>query len=166
VPLLRYVAGILKNRELAEEVVSDVFMKTWDRISEFEKEENQLAFAYVVARNACYNHKKSAEGRMAFDREALNTLPYQTDLFLELVDAELLAIVYAEIDKLPDKQRDVLRLSFVDGCTTEEIGSRLGMSHASVFANRSLGLKRLREKLKGEQLLLLISLLQAIYGSR
>lgn len=165
-PLLHYAMGIMKDREVAEEIVSDAFMKTWDRLGEFESEENQAAFLYVVTRNACYNHKKSAEGRVIFDRDALDVLPYQTDVFLDLVDAELLDIVYAEIDKLPEKQRDVLRLSFIEGYTTKEIGERLGMTASTVFANRSLGLKRLRETLKGEHLLLLISFLQALYGGR
>ncbi len=157
--LMHYAMGYLRDRQVAEEIVSDAFIKTWKRLDEFASPENATAFLFVVTRNACLDYLKSTHRRTPFDRDALEEIPHQTDIFLAMVNAELLGIIREEIGKLPKKQRQVLELSFLDGCSTEEISQNLGISPSAVFANRSLGLAKLRNVFKNEHLLTMAGLI-------
>lgn len=160
--LLHYAMGYLKDQEAAEDIVAEAFIKTWNRYEDFESKENTTAFLFVVTRNACLDYLKSAKRRIVYDQDVLEQLPHYTDIFLSMVNAELLSLVRSEIDKLPEKQREVLRLSFLEGLSTEEICSQLNISASAVFANRSLGLQKLRKSIQSEHLLLAISVLDLL----
>lgn len=160
--LMHYAMGYLREKPVAEEIVSDAFVKAWQRAGEFATPENTTAFLYAVTRNACLDHLKSSQRRTGFDRDMLEELPHHTDIFLGMANAELLAIVRGEITKLPKKQREVLELSFLEGLSTEEISEKLGISASSVFANRSLGLQKLRSTLNSEHFLLTLALLDLL----
>jgi RNA polymerase sigma factor (sigma-70 family) len=65
------------------------------------------------------------------------------------VQDELLA-VWAEVDRLPERQRQVLYLRYRADLTFEEIGEVLGMDPASARSSASRGIAALRERL-GEE---------------
>lgn len=51
-----FVFSILKNKELAEEAVSDVFFKVWAHRSRMSQLENFKAYIYTVARKNTLNY--------------------------------------------------------------------------------------------------------------
>ncbi|MDO8927854.1 MAG: sigma-70 family RNA polymerase sigma factor, partial [Bacteroidota bacterium] len=54
--LSRFTFSILKNRELAEEAVSDVFFKVWIHRAKMAEIENFKAYIYTSARNTALNY--------------------------------------------------------------------------------------------------------------
>jgi RNA polymerase sigma-70 factor (ECF subfamily) len=49
--LFRFVMGFTRNRELAEEIVSDVFINLWRRRSNIDEINNLKLYLYISARN-------------------------------------------------------------------------------------------------------------------
>jgi RNA polymerase sigma-70 factor (ECF subfamily) len=59
-------------------------------------------------------------------------VPFSEAIDDNIVNAPLVALVHDEITKLPDAQRDVVTLRDVEGLSTSEVASLLGLSDANV----------------------------------
>lgn len=151
--LLYFAKSMVRDLETAEELVADSFVKLWQRQGTFENDDKVKAFLYIATKNACLNHLNSAHARQAFDSEALDVLQgADPDSYARIVRAELMQQVHSEVMKLPDKQRDVFRLTFFEELDTDEIAERLDMSPSAIFANRSRAVEALRKVFQNQQL--------------
>ena len=64
-------------------------------------------------------------------------------------DERQLRAVYLEIDKLPDRCREIFRRTYLDGCKSRDIAAELGISQRTVEAQLYKALKLLRRSLTG-----------------
>lgn len=161
--LLYFAKSMVREQEAAEELVADSFVKLWQRRETFEDADKVKAFLYIATKNACLNHLNSAHVRQAFDGEALDVLQsVDPDSYAQIVRAELLQQIYDEVMKLPEKQREVFRLTFFEELDTNEIAERLGMTPTAIFANRSRAVETLRKAFKNNDLWLCLFVLQEI----
>lgn len=160
-PLLHFAQGIITSKEVAEECVSDCFVKLWQLRANFETESKIKAFLYISVKNACLNYIKSPHARQQFQPEAPEELLREEPVFYtRIIQAEILDVIYREIENLPDKQKAVFRMSHLEGCTTEEICQALNMTPAAVFTNRSRATETLKKVLKDKNLGLYVLFLQ------
>ncbi len=157
--LLYFAKSILQSQEVAEEIVSDSFVKLWKARASFQTMDNVKAFLYIATKNASLNHLKAASSRIHFEYEYSNLLVNSDpDSYAKIIRAELLQVIYDEVAKLPEKPREVFKLTFFEDLTTEEICDRLGMTAAAVFTNRSRAIEFLRKVFKNKELLFLFSI--------
>ena len=100
------------------------------------------------------NHLNSAHARQVFDADSsLDVLQsVDPDSYAKIVQAELVQQIYDEVMKLPEKQREVFRLTFFEELDTDEIARRLDMNPNAIFANRSRAVEALRNIFKNKQL--------------
>ena len=66
----------------------------------------------------------------------------------EKITAELHNLIYAAIDKLPGKCREIFKLCYISGLTNEETARRLKISVKTVSNQKLLALRKLRLALK------------------
>lgn len=153
---LRYFAWtMVKDREAAEELANDAFFKLWQSRDQFDTLAAIKSFLYVVTRNACLNHVRSPRYRRQESMEEVEQLlSSEPDVESRLIELELLDTIYREIEKLPGKQREVFRLTFLEGLNVEEISEKLGITANAVYLNKSLAIKSLQQVFKGYDILL------------
>lgn len=158
---LRYFAWtMVKDREAAEEIANDSFFKLWQSRSSFDTLAAIRSFLYVVTRNACLNYVQSPRHRQRADMvEAEQLLSSDPDVESRLIELELLDAIYREIEKLPQKQRDVFRLVFFEGLNVQEISEKLGITANAVYLNKSLAIKSLQHAFKGYDVMLYLAFL-------
>src|SRR5690606_26999886 len=127
---LRFFAyNIIRNKEAAEEIVSDVFFKLWSGRERFATPQKIKAFLYIATRNACYDYLDSPKNRVHYDVDITDQLQHpQPDLLAGIIEAELVELVYQEINNLPEQQAAVFRMSYLEGMTTDEICDTLGIT--------------------------------------
>lgn len=144
-PLL-YFSTQFVSRQVAEEIVSDTFIKVWNRREQFHNMNSLRAFLYVTAKNACLNHLRKPEAKQDIENiDECHTLLYDdTTVLTKIVQTELLKQIYNELKKLPQKQREVFILSYIDGLTVEEISQKLKITATAVYINRSRAIAFLR----------------------
>jgi RNA polymerase sigma-70 factor (family 1) len=160
-PLLYFARTIVTNTEAAEELVSDCFIKLWQLREQFETATNIKSFLYISVKNACLNYIKTPYARQQFQPElAEDLLSEQPQFYAKMIQAEVLDLIYREIENLPEKQRAVFRMSHLEGYSTEEICAALDMTPNAVFANRSRATETLKKVLKDKHLGLYILFLQ------
>jgi RNA polymerase sigma factor (sigma-70 family) len=154
---LRYFAyAIVRNKEAAEEIVSDSFVKLWEARVTFSSSEKIKAFLYIVTRNACLHFSASPKNRISFLREGVDELVHSSeDLSADMTKAQLLELLYTEIEKLPRQE----------GLSTQEICERLNTTPTNVYFYRSKSIKTLQVIFKDKNLIVYLSFLQLIAGS-
>jgi RNA polymerase sigma factor, sigma-70 family len=158
---LRYFSWtMVKDREAAEEIANDSFFKLWQSRGNFDSMAAIRSFLYVVTRNACLNYVQSPRHRQRAGMvEAEQLLSSDPDVESRLIELELLDAIYREIEKLPQKQRDVFRLAFFEGLTVQEISEKLGITANAVYLNKSLAIKSLQHAFKGYDVMLYLAFL-------
>lgn len=149
-PLLYFALQLVKKQEIAEEVVADVFIKIWQRRNDFEDVNKIKAFLYIAVKNGCLNYLRSsyAQREMSPIDEWQDLQCQDLDVLRKIVKTELIKSIYDEMYSLPEKQREVFLLSFIEDLEVEDISKRLGMSVSAVYANKSRALASLRKNLK------------------
>ncbi|MDR2282614.1 MAG: sigma-70 family RNA polymerase sigma factor [Sphingobacterium sp.] len=158
-PLLYFITKYVKKPEVAEEILADVFVTVWNRRMDFQSMENLRAFLYISAKNASLNTLRSPnkvtylESITAFE----HLLIEDKDTFTQMTYVELLQSIFEEVERLPNRQKEVFKLTYLEDRTVEEIAQQLEMSPTAVYANRSRAISSLRLVLKSKNDMVLVA---------
>jgi RNA polymerase sigma-70 factor, ECF subfamily len=143
--LRRFIAARIRNRDDAEDVLQDVFVKIHDRLPHLEDPGRLHAWVYQITRNTIMDYYRRR------GRTPELTTEFPEDLAAEQEEADLTDEVAAwllpMIETLPAKYRDALRLSEVQGLTQRETADLLGISLSGAKSRVQRGRERLRAAL-------------------
>jgi len=156
--LLFFAIHYVRNRETAEEIVSDMFIKAWQLRTQFASMDKLRAFLYVATKNSCLNHLRDHRTEPIRDsiQDYEHLLSQDPDALEHLLRTELIRSIFNELRKLPKKQRDVFKMTYLDNLTAEEISAKLKITASAVYTNRSRAATALRKLLNISQMLLLV----------
>ena len=145
--LLYFGQKLVGNKEEAEEITDDAFVKLYERIDNFSLEVNVKAFLYITVRNACFNklrqnktHNVNKKGLAYLSQEDFERSAEQL-----LIEAEVWHYVIIGIEKLPPTCKAIFKLKYVERMSIDEIATKLGKDKKNIYTQLSLGYKRLRE---------------------
>lgn len=117
----------------ARDLVHDVFVRIWTarRFRMPETEIRRYLFRCVL--NACRDHVRHQQVENNFLSKTiaqlkLHELEYHEAHWEHAPDERQLRAVYLEIDKLPDRCREIFRRTYLDGCKSRDIAAELGIS--------------------------------------
>lgn len=134
------------DRETAEEIVSDTFIKVWSLREDFHSNEKLKAFLYISTKNACLNHLRRPQTKWIL--EDVNSwddiLFEEPEVYRKILQTELIKQIYEELSNLPEKQREVFRMTYLEDKTVEEISQTLNISPNAVYIYRSRALAWLK----------------------
>lgn len=147
----------LKSRQVAEELVQDLFADLWSRRStnQIQQLENYL---FSAVRYRIINYIKGQKVKSGYELYCrLNASKTDTDTEKLLAHNDLTEALLAGLGKLPEKSREIFQLSRLEHYTVPEISKRVRLSEKSVEYHLTKSLKLLRTYLR-EYLLLLAPL--------
>ena len=153
---------IVKEQQVAEELVQDAFVRLWQLRNTFTNTHTLKAYLYNTVRNSSISHLRhnQVEARQLEDYERDYTLMNPDDIAsVELHREELIRQLLVAIEDLPPKQRQLFLLT-VKGKTSKEIAEEMGITIDGVKKQRQRGLARLRQMLTPEAYLLLLLLIK------
>ena len=130
-----------KDKQHAEDVCQDVFLKFLSSDKEFASEEHAKAWLIRVAINA----SKSIFTSSWFKK----TVPLSEGENIAFETKEESDVFYAVAD-LPFKYKTVIHLFYYEDLSVSEIAKYLGIGENTVKSQLHRGREILREKLKGE----------------
>ena len=145
-----FAQDILKKKpEIAEEIVSDSFLKLWERRQDFASEQNIKAFLFIATKNSCLTYLKSFHQTKMVNTEQINedSLVEDPAIYQSLIRSEALAILNREIENLSPIQKKVIQMSHLEDRETKEISENLNMTANAVHVNYSRAVQQLRKKL-------------------
>ena len=146
-PSLIFYATRLVGEEEAEDVVQDVFVELWKRKDHIEIGDQIQAFLYRAV------YTRSVEEGYCVAMEEINQRraefyqPDNNEVIRRIEDKELRKEIHDAINELPDKCKEVFKLSYLHDMKNKEIADILGVSLRTVEAHMYKALKYLRGRL-------------------
>lgn len=142
---------IVRNKDDAEEIVSDVFVRLWNSAGRLGEIRSIKAYLIKAVHNTSLNyieHNRKLKLNESINARDLNILAWDSDYPLgQLYEEELLGIIAGCIEKLPESCREIFLLSRDNNLKYNEISERLGISVNTVKTQMKIALAGLREKI-------------------
>jgi RNA polymerase sigma-70 factor (ECF subfamily) len=160
--LFTYIYKVVKSREIAEELVLDIFLKIWSAKEILSEVENVDAFLYRMAVNKSLDFLRTAAREKRIQQLLHHHMQYEQATAASNHDLkEYNQHVTHCLQMLTQQQQLVLNLSREEGLTHEQIADKLNLSKSTVKNHIVTALKKMRGFIKCGQLsiLLVISLL-------
>lgn len=139
-PLGMYALRIVDDADVAEDMVQEAFMNTWERLEGGLEISNFKAFMYRSVRNECLSYLSSLKEKVG---EEFIPEAGEEEIDTSFRDAR----IWKAIDELPEKCREIFLMSKRDGYSNEEIADELGISIKTVKNQMTKAFSRLREAL-------------------
>ncbi len=143
--LFRFAKTLVKSKESAEEIVSDVFIKMWERRKELEKIDNLKVYLYVSTRNIAYNYldkqKRNPTNRLDDFGGEFASIYFDPEQLM--ITADMLALIQKAIDGLPPKCKMIFKLAKEDGLKYREVAEVLNISVKTVENQLAIALHKL-----------------------
>jgi len=141
-----FVRKFIPEREDAEDITADIFIKLWRIHANFDTIKNIEAFLYITGRNACLDFLRSLKRRNEKQKELLYVLLQEPaeGVLPEDIKAEVLKTIYQEIEKLPPSCRNVFKLAYLEGLSNSDIAETLRINNQSVRNHKQRAIKILR----------------------
>ncbi len=145
------VGRIVNNPEDLEEICQDVFLKVFEKISEFNFQSKLSTWIATIAYRHAINHLRKKkieivdlpEDEKFAERFIADENPMET-----VEESEMEALVMKMIEKLPPQYKAVLTLYHLEDLNYAEIGEATGMPEGTVKNYLFRGRQLLKEKVK------------------
>ena len=134
-----YVSRRAGSRSVAEDVTSEVFEQALSNLGTFKwRGVPFVAWLYRIASNALADHWKR-------ERRDSHDLPPDVPDEREHQDLERRVSLFQLVDRLPDAQRQVIQMRFVEDRTIREVAAALDRSEGAVKQLQLRALENLRK---------------------
>lgn len=151
VRLCLYGESIVRDRDLAEDLVQGIFCLLWEKREDMNIHESVKSYLYRSVYYAALNtlkHEKVKLAFLEFIRKHEHRDENDVEHFFENEDREsLMTEIWSIIDSLPGQCREIFLLSRFSGKKSVEIAEIMNISVRTVETQLYRAMKRLREEL-------------------
>jgi RNA polymerase sigma-70 factor (ECF subfamily) len=140
---------LLGDRQMAEEVVQEVFLRLWHRPDRFDPERGALR-SYLLAQThgrAVDLLRSETSRRKREEKDARQTAQSAPDIEREVVDLTVAERMKDIVASLPDDERKAIELAYFGGHTYREVAVLLDAPEGTVKSRIRSGLKRMKRSL-------------------
>ncbi len=145
--------AVVRDRDLAQDVVQEVYVRLWDRPGRFDPGRGSLkSFLRMDAHSRALDLVRSMRARERRDRAdhartTSTAMPDTEDVALEKVVSSR---VQAALAELPEDQRRPIALAYLGGFSYHDVATQLGLPEGTVKSRIRAGFRRLRLGLAAE----------------
>jgi len=156
---------LVKDRNVAQELLQDVFLKLWEKRKSIQVESSFAAYLFSITKHMALNFSR----RVVLDARVVSVLaagtPSGYSHIEEGVVAKELELLYDNaVNALPPKRRTVYLLCKHEGKSYEEVSRELGISTSTINDHMVKALRFIEQRLRysGAVGIMLIASLTAI----
>lgn len=141
IKIFRFIYLKTSSKETAEDITSEVFLRSWKYLSGTEVDGETLKFdkvgplLYKIARNLVidFYRKKKSQNLVEIDETLRNNLPdYNQDIIADISLKQEIEILKKSLEKLKDEYREIIILRHVEDLSMPEIAEITGKSEGTV----------------------------------
>lgn len=131
-PIFRYIAFRIEDRDLVQDLASEVFIRLIDALKKRRAPQQTLqGWLYGVAAHVISEHRRSLKRGLAADLD--ETIPSEDSDPQEQFDADVdQSNLRAAMDELTKDQQMVIVLRFANGLSIREVSRAMGKSEGAV----------------------------------
>lgn len=146
--LFRFALNIVKDEDLAKDVVQECLIKVWDKRKEMKLVQNVEAWCMQVTKNKALDKLRSKHvSRTDLFEVQLDTRKERDTPYVMTERSDVMARVRSLIAELPERQREVMQLRDIEGYTYKEIADTLEIDINLVKTNLFRARRKLKESL-------------------
>jgi RNA polymerase sigma-70 factor, ECF subfamily len=142
------------NREDAEEVSQEIFLKTFENLHRYDGTFPLTAWLLSLARNLCIDRyrrrKREKSFRFVTDDAVMPLLKSEDDPAAEALKKERTKLLFWALAEIPEDLAEILMLRDLDGFAYDEIGKVLDLPDGTVksrlFRARAEVARKIRER--------------------
>lgn len=144
--LTQFAVSLVRSKEIAEELVEDVFVKLWANRRQAVGIENLTVYLYVAVKNRSLNAlSQKAQELIAAPFDYLDSIvdelaPSPYDL---MITAEMLGRMAKAVDALPPRCKMIFKLIREDGLKYKEVAEILNISVNTIDAQMAIAVKKI-----------------------
>ena len=149
---------MLAERGATEEAVQEIFLRVWQRAGTFDGKRPFMPWLLGITHNYCIDElrRRRARPRPVYEDDEhpiLSAIPDDTNVGVTALLGEQRRIVADALAQLPVEQRQAIKLAYFGGLTQRQIADRLGRPVGTIKTRLRIGLQRLRQILRDEELI-------------
>ena len=139
--ILRYATIMVGDPYWAEDLVQDTFMRSIAHLPLLASLEQyqRLAWLRTVLKNRFIDQQRTRQREQEMVQKIIQETEFAEDDPIPLLTGELLELA-------PEKDRELLIQRYIQGMTSQEISTQLGIPAATVRSRLHLATKRLRAR--------------------
>lgn len=134
--------SILHDHGLAADATQQTFIKAWQAATTYDANRELGPWIYAIARRTAIDIYRKSSRSVASDEVDVTSLPPSLDTIWEVFE------VRSAIDRLPDEERQVIKLSHFHGLTHVEIAEHMDIPVGTVKSRSHRAHQRLLELLR------------------
>lgn len=138
--------NVLKDKAACEDIVQDLFLQLWQKRATLQITTSLRAYLYTAVRYNVFRLIRTGKVRNVLFDEAAERMAANTTEFI-MAEKDITKQVARVVAGLPDKCREVYKLSREEQLSHKEIASRLNISTKTVENQLTIALKRVRASL-------------------
>jgi RNA polymerase sigma-70 factor (family 1) len=156
--LLPFVFKLTRNEHLAQEMIQETFLKLWVNRAALVNVNEPASWIFRIAANVSvtYLRKQSNRERLL---NAVKPDEASDTVVDKLETKELTLIINKAVEALPDRRKEIYRLSREQGLNHQQIAEKLQLSTNTVANQIGISLKFIREFINKETGLSMLTLL-------
>jgi len=143
--LYHFALSFVKSKQPAEEILSDVFIKLWEKRKEIDQIRNLKVYLYVATRNFSLNHieKQKRLATENIDETTITIKALYFDPEQLMITAEMMNRIQKAIYALPPKCQLVFKLVKEDGLKYKEVAEIVNISVKTVENQLAIALQKI-----------------------
>ncbi len=162
------ILKMVKDQEIAQELLQDVFVKVWENRSVIDIDRSFKSYLFTISRNLVYNHLKrislerQIEAYLSSNRSELYS-HIEEDLFFEETEQ---AFKKAVAD-LPPKRQQIFIMCKIEGKSYEEVSALQDVSVSTINDHVVKGVRFVKKHMERSRLIILTGLISttvALHG--
>lgn len=146
---IRIAYSYLKQKQLAEDVAQDVFIKCYEKMDSFRNESSYKTWLIRITVNRCKDVLKSWSYKNLYITDFFKSKQTKANLDHTYVVSEDKEDISKKVMELPVKQREVIILFYYEEFSVEEIANLLKTNSSTVKTRLHRGRLKLRESFEG-----------------
>jgi RNA polymerase sigma-70 factor, ECF subfamily len=140
--LLGVAIRILRNREVAEEVLQEAFFKVWERASDYNSAiASPMTWMATIVRNRALDEARRRVSRPTGDESELEYIESGDEHPIAALErAEDVERLLHCLDGLEPEKKEIVRLAYLDGWSREALAKRFDRPEGTIktWLHRSL----------------------------
>jgi len=143
--LQQFAFSILRSKQLSEEVVSDVFIKIWEKRKMLHTITNLKFYLFTSTRNTALNYLKKQKGfqNLSPDEYWVELKSVFFDPEQLMITAEMISNIHTAVQSLPARCKLIFKLIKEEGLKYREVAELLDISVKTVENQMTLALKKI-----------------------
>lgn len=133
---------ILRDREVAEEVLQEAYFRVWERAKDYDPAvASPLTWLGAIVRNRALDELRRRSARPQGDSDGLDTIESEDEHPIDAIGRqEDIARLMRCLEGLEPEKRQIVRLAYLDGLSRDELAKKFGRPEGTIktWLHRSL----------------------------